>query len=451
MEKPACFTFIAFTSMFLFTILSCTHKEIIGDLETPPAYKVSYDFSNPEILQKTLKDISNLKIAENRRKLVQILIAYNSLSKAQKKNQIVLLPYSKTSLTVNSFCAAPQKAAPEKMEVFKWVKGSPKISLLKEIISLYSKKQNLESQKIQEIIWNLANDTNYEDYPESSKKILQEASPNAFLSLPSKIKSQAFNEIAPDELKRAAIIIKGKHHSFEEFKDAIDKKKSNIPISGYDLSSQLPESKIYATTISNGYHSQAVTFYNPSRENQNFNISDYYLKPVREDVQPIVLASVFPYSDEIQKILERYALSLLGYIGSQYPSLNEHEKILVKQSPIESAIVFYNASIAENKSEEFFPSQKSNGSSDAFRHYTWAGLLTRDIGEDAARTFLNAHELNQDQPIYEKEMDEFNNERGIQAAKDLLEKGSFENDELYEKGKDELKNGTLRTMDNERL
>ncbi|MEY4616183.1 MAG: hypothetical protein RJB66_1143 [Pseudomonadota bacterium] len=43
-------------------------------------------------------------------------------------------------------------------------------------------------------------------------------------------------------------------------------------------------------------------------------------------------------------------------------------------------------------------------------------------------------------------MDEFNNERGIQAAKSILQKSQFENAELYEKAIEEIKRGNLRIL-----
>jgi hypothetical protein len=213
--------------------------------------------------------------------------------------------------------------------------------------------------------------------------------------------------------------------------------------------SKLPETDISATTSSRGYESQIITFYNSTNNIGIFKTTSYYLKPIRDDVQPIILASVFPYENEIQKILEESALKLLGYLGSQYPTLNPSEKALVKQNPIEAAITFYDAFLAERNGDRFFPSSGQNGASDSFRHFAWAGLLTRDLGEETARKFLNAHELNSSQPSEEKAMDEFNNERGILAANQFLKRGNFENAELYEKATEEVKSGKLRILNYE--
>lgn len=183
-----------------------------------------------------------------------------------------------------------------------------------------------------------------------------------------------------------------------------------------------------------------------TNKHQDLRISDYYLKPARDDVQPIILASVLPYNDEIKKILESSAFKLLGYIGAQYPSLNSEEKALVKAKPIDAAITFYNAMIAESKAEKLYPNSAENGKSDAFRHYVWAGLLTRDLGESTAREFLTAHELNPKQPVMEKEMDMFNNDQGIRTARGLLEKRSFTDKEFFDTAISEIKSGNLKVL-----
>lgn len=137
---------------------------------------------------------------------------------------------------------------------------------------------------------------------------------------------------------------------------------------------------------------------------------------------------------------------MLGYIGSQYPTLNTEEKKLVKEKPEESAIVFFNAIIAEQKAEESYPNSKPNGESDAFRHYVWSGLLVRDIGEDRARVFLNAHESALGQSEAEKAMDQFNNDQGITAAKEMLQKEYFDNSTILERAKIDLEAGRLKVL-----
>ncbi len=54
------------------------------------------------------------------------------------------------------------------------------------------------------------------------------------------------------------------------------------------------------------------------------------------------------------------------------------------------------------KRKNFTQIQSLMVNSDAFRHYVWSGLLVRDVGEDSAREFLNAHEAARGQSASEK-------------------------------------------------
>ena len=99
-----------------------------------------------------------------------------------------------------------------------------------------------------------------------------------------------------------------------------------------------------------------------------------------------------------------------------YPGLTSKEKALIDKYPKESVIVFVEKMRAEESSRRQFPTQKFNDEGDAFRHYIWAGLLTKELGAERAQTFLDAHEENTLQPNEEKAMDLANNRGGILVA-----------------------------------
>ena len=160
-------------------------------------------------------------------------------------------------------------------------------------------------------------------------------------------------------------------------------------------------------------------------------------------------APLLVYNEEIENILNDAAVKMLGYLASQYPTLNFEEKSLVKQRPIEAAIAFYNAVLAERNGDKFFPRSAENGKSDAFRHFVWAGLMTRDLDQPTTQKFLGAHELNPRQPLDEKTMDTFNNERGIQAAEQLLKSGSFKDDDFFNYAVKEIEEGRLKILNYE--
>lgn len=429
--------------------LSCATKELSGNLITLPQktkYEFDFDFSHPEKVREQIRKIGQLNNPDNQQKLIQILVAFTSLNKNIEDSNIKLLSHSKTQIYLNSFCAVSGRAAPEENEVFRWVKGYPDIQLIREVTTLFNKDPSLGKSQIQEIIWNLENKTYFEDYPDNLKRILVQASHHAKLILPSQIKSRVADELMPDDIKQALDIVEGQYHTLEDFKKRIDSIKSkNILPKNYNAST-LPSTHLTASTTSSGYSTQNITLYNSTNKDQILKITDYYLMPVRSDVQPIILASILPYNDEIKKILEDAALKMLGYIGSQYPTLNADEKDLVKKRPIESAIAFYNAIVAEQRGESAYPKSKPNGESDALRHFAWAALLTRDIGEDKAYIFLHAHETTLGQSPAEKSMDDFNNKQGISSANALLKNSRFSNDEIFEFGKKQISDGKLKVL-----
>lgn len=296
---------IVFFLIFLL-IQSCAHKEIVGGLVNEiPMYQVEFDFSRPDTVKRQLKTLGDLSKRENQQKLVQSLIAFQRLTKKPAQSVLTFSPFSKTQIEVTTFCASSRNAIPEKNEIFYWAKGLPKIQMLKEVLDLYKKKSELNRQSFQEIVWNLESETLYENYPDNLKTILLEAYPSAPLILPSTLKSEVTEFLIPEEMKNAATLIQGHFHTYREIRNFVEQRKSNLPLPRDHLFSSLPNTHILTSTTSNGYESQLVSFYNSTPTLQNIVVSDFYLKPLREDVQPLVLASVFPYAEEIQKILEQ--------------------------------------------------------------------------------------------------------------------------------------------------
>lgn len=434
---------ISLISVFL---QSCSHKEIIGQfIKEPPKTESEYNFYDLNKIKVQLNLLSNLKAPENQQKLIELLIAYNKLNTHTRQNELKLTPLSKTDILFGSFCANSKKAIPEQNELFQWKKG-PKNLILKDILDFYRKTPGLDKESIQEIIWNIENQTYYESYPDNLKAIIQKANPNAAIILPSKFKEDLIDNIIPNEIEKNINLVRGQYYSYSDLRKIFVQNKSNLILPKDRIYAEIPNTEIFTSTASQGFEYQTISFYNPTTNQQIINVSEYYLNPYRTDVQPIILASVVPVSNEIQNILEQSALKMLGYLGSQYPSLNAEEKKLVNDKPIEAAIGFYDALLAERKAEEFYPNSKKNGPSDAFRHYVWSGFLVRDIGEDSARKFLSAHESTRGQRMNEKNMDVYNNEQGIMSAKELLQKEYFNNSTFLYKAKKDLEAGKLRII-----
>jgi hypothetical protein len=434
--------FLAITSL-----PSCIHKKLASDFTTQiPVYKHTFNFSSAKDVKSQLREVGDLKSKLNQIKLIQFLTAYRLFEKDKAMGIFGILPFSKIQFTVDSFCGSSIKATPAKSEKFQWKKGLPQIDLLKEILSLHRKSNESDRNKIQEIIWNLENGTLFDQYPDEQKKILLEASPSAPLILPSKIKNELSEMLIPENFRSVISLVKGRYYSFDQFKSQVNQLSSGYPTDDKPGYFKIPDSNLYAVTESIGFERHVVSLYNPSNKPQSIDIKSFYLYPLRTDVQPVLLTDVMPEDKEIKYSLEKAAVSLLGVIGSEYPTLNKEEKQLVKDNPIEAAIVFYSALKAEQIAEEEFPNSKPNGASDALRHFVWSGFLVRDIGEDRAIIYLKAHESTPGQSPAEFEMDSFNNNQGVIAAKDLISIGFFEDSKILEIGKSQLSAGNLKVL-----
>lgn len=126
-----------------------------------------------------------------------------------------------------------------------------------------------------------------------------------------------------------------------------------------------------------------------------------------------------------------------------YPGLTSKEMTLIDKYPKEALMVFIQKMHAEISSSRQFPTQKFNDEGDAFRHYIWAGLLTKELGAEIAQMFLDAHEENPLQSNEEKSMDLANNRGGILAALKLQKTSKLDLENLEKLALEDLKENKL--------
>ena len=108
-----------------------------------------------------------------------------------------------------------------------------------------------------------------------------------------------------------------------------------------------------------------------------------------------------------------------------YPGLTPNERTLTEKYPKESMIVFIQKTRAEWSSSKYFPEQNLNDEGDAFRHFIWSGLLTKELGTERAKEFLDAHEADLEQPKSEFEMDTHNNNLGQKTAESIIKQNNW--------------------------
>jgi hypothetical protein len=129
-----------------------------------------------------------------------------------------------------------------------------------------------------------------------------------------------------------------------------------------------------------------------------------------------------------------------------YPGLTPAEKNLVAKNPKDAFTVYKQKKIAENATSHNFPDQNLNDESDAFRHFLWAALLTKELGKSKAKEFLDAHEEDPDQPEIERQMDIHNNGRGQAATESLIKERRWSERNIAAKGLEELRSKQLQVL-----
>lgn len=125
--------------------------------------------------------------------------------------------------------------------------------------------------------------------------------------------------------------------------------------------------------------------------------------------------------------------------------LTPAEQIFIDTHPLEALNAYVQAQKAMASTWKYYGRNSEDDESDAFRHFVWAGLLTQQMGEDLAREFLDSHEqLSKNsgkESVRSGEMDTYNNNQGIMAAKELESRGELTLRQLEKQAYDAIKNG----------
>jgi len=129
-----------------------------------------------------------------------------------------------------------------------------------------------------------------------------------------------------------------------------------------------------------------------------------------------------------------------------YPGLTPAERRLAAKNPKNALTAYRLKNIAEKSTSRHFPDQNLNDESDAFRHFLWAALLTKELGKVRAKEFLDAHEADPDQPAIERQMDIHNNNRGQNAAESMIKEKRWSQKNIEAKGLEELRSKHLQVL-----
>lgn len=126
-----------------------------------------------------------------------------------------------------------------------------------------------------------------------------------------------------------------------------------------------------------------------------------------------------------------------------YYNPNRSEKKLIVENKNLSEVAIKNAYIAGSVSSLLYFKMGENEQSDAFRHCLWAALIAKETNLEWAKRWTDAHEDFKENGSLQKEMDLFNNSKGIEILKNELK---MNHATIVQTCVDLMKNGQLQII-----
>lgn len=127
--------------------------------------------------------------------------------------------------------------------------------------------------------------------------------------------------------------------------------------------------------------------------------------------------------------------------------ISKGDREAIDKYPRDAITVYRAKEKVDDLTKKLFGKPGRNDESDAFRHFAWAALLAKELGQEKAKYFLDAHEKDPTQPKSEMQMDLANNQRGLDFAKSQINaKIPLELDQIEKAGLSELREGKLKIL-----
>jgi len=126
-----------------------------------------------------------------------------------------------------------------------------------------------------------------------------------------------------------------------------------------------------------------------------------------------------------------------------YVALTQDEIKLVEQKPTEALIVYIQSHVAIESTIKVLGRNLPDDESDAYRHFVWAALITKELGEETARKFLEAHETAMPYSDKGRYMDLANDKAGINVALKLKNSNKLNQKNIEAEGLRAVLSGNL--------
>lgn len=369
------------------------------------------------------------------------LVAYQKSleGQIQKNKTIQIADGHSYEFEFESFCLDPGRSSPS-YEVFFSPSKAELPHWLKTIVSAY--KANGMSQKdTQLLIWALRSGMRFDEMNSQDQNNLKKVFPDAAVRFGnSQIADFVQNKILPEDVKDVISkfesfksLLKQTNRDYDEISEILaprskkvsEKKVSWVQLEGGPLM-RISSDGFSRINLKIYYASDAKRKTNSDGILAAFSLEGLVVSPP-DNAQRLILASIVPMSGGITNALKN--------------TTTEEVKLSVKY-PSDAFMVLKNAITAQELTKKYYKKPKDNTESNAFKHFIWSGLNSRDVGRGKAQKFLDAHETNQLHTPKSSAMDKHNNKAGLDSADRITKDANFQ-ENLITAAREAIKKGEL--------
>jgi hypothetical protein len=426
--------------------LGCTTLDRRDFLTEEFKYQLVADVPPFQSIRDAIVQSKNYK-SEEMTSLRNALIASQSSREEQiQKNKTIQIAEGHSyEFEFESFCLDPGRTSPSD-EVFFRPSKADLPHWLKTIVSQY-KAKGLSQKDTQLLIWSLRSGMRFDEMnvqdQNNIKKIFSDA-PIRFGN--SQIEDFVEDNFLPSQVKDAIskfesfkALLKQTNRSYDEISKILAPRSKEVAVQ--KASWVQFDSGLQIRISSDGYSRVNLKIYGletnrkPNSEHilNTLALNGFVITPADKG-QRVLLASIIPMSDKISAVLKNITA--------------EEVKLSIKY-PTDAIMVFKNAIEAQVLTGQYYNIPSDDTESNAFKHFVWSGLSSRDIGREQAQMFLDAHEMNASFSKDSSKMDRHNNKKGLDAADIIPKDGNFQKN-LINAARAAIKNNELVILVKER-
>lgn len=301
---------------------------------------------------------------------------------------------------------------------------------LPTIINAY-KAESIPQRRTQTLVWHLLAGARFDDLSFQEKTDLLKMDPKAAIHFGNRLVEEKakdlFWQYAPSELQSFkdqvddySELFRDTKNSYEDISEVLAPMPSRIePVSMGWV--RAPQGYLIRLKSLNAYSSVRAEIYVPPSISSSFKPSKILALPAQGQRLAVSANALGVLESSFKEIFD----VLVDWRAGQKLSNEEHD--LIRAHPLDAYQVRQNQQKAVASTQRQFSGNEvhHNNEADAYRHFLWAALNARDLGEERARQFLEAHEQ-QGGPEEENRMDMHNNEQGVLAVRRLGQGATIE-------------------------